>query len=151
MRFDSAKSYDEVVAALLADIGDTPVPINGFPAESETWADYQAKVEPHVGPSGFMLFATFDHGGWLPTAGVNRKALRVILGNPLIAITMIRHDVTAALFAPVELLVVDESGNRSSITYVRPSSLMVIEENPPLLDAARALDAKLEALITKVT
>jgi hypothetical protein len=98
-----------------------------------------------------MLFATFDHGGWLPTAGVNRKALRVILGNPLIAITMIRHDVTAALFAPVELLVVDESGNRSSITYVRPSSLMVIEENPPLLDAARALDAKLEALITKVT
>jgi hypothetical protein len=51
MRFDSAKSYDEVVAALLADIGDTPVPINGFPAESETWADYQAKVEPVWGPA----------------------------------------------------------------------------------------------------
>jgi hypothetical protein len=30
--------------------------------------------------------------------------MRVILGNPLIAITMLRHEVTAGLFAPVECL-----------------------------------------------
>jgi len=150
VRAVSEKPYDELVAALFADIGSTPVPINDFPSASQTWEDYQRKVEPHVGPSGFMLFAAFDHGGWLPTAGVNRKVLRVILGNPLIAITMIRHDVTAALFAPVEVLVLDEPDNRSSVTYIRPSSLMVTEENPPLLDAARALDAKLDALVAKV-
>ena len=97
------------------------------------------------------MFNVFDHGGWINYAGINRKMLRVILGNPLIAITMIRHDVTAGLFAPVELLVLDEDDGRSSITYVKPSSLMVVESNPPLLAAAEELDAKLAALVAKVT
>lgn len=97
-----------------------------------------------------MLFATFDHGVWISKAGIERKALRVILGNPLIAITMIRHDATAGLFAPVELLILDEDGG-SSLTYVKPSSLMVVDDNPPLQSAAEALDAKLAALAAKVT
>jgi len=33
------------------------------------------------------------------------------------------------------------------ITYVLPSSLIVVEENPQLLVAAQALDAKVEALV----
>ena len=64
---------------------------------------------------------------------------------------MLRHDVTAGLFAPVELLLVDEGEGRSSLTYVKPSSLMVVEPNPQLLSAAQELDAKLAALATKVT
>ena len=151
MRFESDKTYDEVLAALFADIGDRPVPINELPTKAATWDTYQSLVEPYVGPSGFMLFAAFDHGSWIRYAGIDRKALRVILGNPLIAITMVRHDVSAALFAPVELLVVDEPGDRSSVTYVLPSSLMVVEPNPPLLAAAQVLDEKLEALVRKVT
>ena len=151
MRFDSAMSYDELVAALLADIGDKPVAINDFATASDSWDSYRERVEPHVGPSGFMLFNLVDHGGWITKAGIDRKALRVILGNPLIAITMLRHDVTAGLFAPVEMLLVDEGEGRSSLTYVKPSSLMVVEPNPELLNAAEELDAKLASLATKVT
>jgi hypothetical protein len=36
------------------------------------------------------------------------------------------------------------------LTYLKPSSLMVIEENPALLAAAEELDAKLAALAAKV-
>jgi uncharacterized protein (DUF302 family) len=97
------------------------------------------------------LFNLIDHGAWITEAGIDRKVMRVILGNPLIAITMLRHDVSAGLFAPVELLIVDESDNRSSLTYVKPSSLMVVEPNPQLLSAAEELDAKLAALAAKVT
>ena len=64
---------------------------------------------------------------------------------------MLRHDVTAGLFAPVEVLLVDEGEDRSSLTYVKPSSLMVVEDNPQLLSAAKELDAKLAALAAKVT
>lgn len=149
VRYDSAKSYDELIAALLADIGEQPVPINDISAVDGDWDSYQSRVEKYVGPSGFMLFALLDHGAWIRKAGIERRELRVILGNPLIAITMIRHDVTAGLFAPVELLILDEPGG-SSLTYVKPSSLMVIEPNPPLLAAAEALDAKLAALAAKV-
>ncbi|OBK43462.1 DUF302 domain-containing protein [Mycobacterium kubicae] len=150
LRYDSTRSYDEVLAALFADIGQKPVPIGDIATSNAEWHSYRRQVESHVGPGGFMLFGLVDHGAWISKAGIDRKALRVILGNPLIAITMLRHDLTAGLFAPVELLVQNEPEG-SSLTYVKPSSLMVVEPNPELLSAARELDAKLAALAAKVT
>ena len=150
VRYDSAKSYDDLVAALLADIGEQPVPIDEIGTAGGDWEAYQRRVEPYVGPSGFMLFALLDHGAWIGKAGIERKVLRVILGNPLIAITMLRHDQTAGLFVPVEVLILDENGS-SSLTYVRPSSLMSVEDNAELRSAAEALDVKLAALAAKVT
>jgi hypothetical protein len=38
-------------------------------------------------------------------------------------------------------------GEGCAITYVIPSSLIAIDDNPPLLAAARRLDDKLEALM----
>ncbi|OBK52219.1 DUF302 domain-containing protein [Mycobacterium sp. 1081908.1] len=150
VRYDSSKSYDELLAALLADIGDKPVPINEIANRHDDWESYRQEVESYVGPSGFMLFSLLDHGGWITKAGIDRKAMRVILGNPLIAITMLRHDVSAGLFAPVELLLTNE-GEGSSLTYVKPSSLMVVEPNAELRNAAEQLDAKLAALAERVT
>jgi hypothetical protein len=153
LRFDSSKPFDAVVEALLADVGRSPVPINDFAKRFDSWESYEHEVASHVGPGGFMLFGLFDHGSWLTKTGIEQKVLRVVIGNPLIAITMIRHDVTAGLFAPVELLITEEAGGRgreeqsgrSAVTYVVPSSLMVVEPNPPLLAAALELDAKLQA------
>ncbi|HEY4087592.1 MAG TPA: DUF302 domain-containing protein [Bryobacteraceae bacterium] len=151
IRFDSRKSFDELVRALLADVGEKPLAIDDLPAKFESWELYKAEVESHVGPSGFILFALLNHGAWIRKVHLQQKVLRLIIGNPLLAITMLRHDLTAGLFAPVELIVIEEGGDQSSLTYVRPSSLMVVEPNEPLLTAARELDAKLQALATKVT
>ncbi|ORA08954.1 DUF302 domain-containing protein [Mycobacterium arosiense] len=150
VRYDSAKGYDELRAALFADIGEQPVSINDIATGTGDWESYRERVESRVGPSGFMLFGTVDHGAWITKAGIDRRALRVILGNPLIAITMLRHDVTAGLFAPVELLLLEE-GSGSSLSYVKPSSLMVVEPNAELLSAAEGLYAKVAALAEKVT
>ncbi|MDV3126642.1 DUF302 domain-containing protein [Mycobacterium sp. 21AC1] len=151
LRFDSAKGFSELVAALLARVGETPVPIDDIGAKFPTWESYEREVQSHVGPSGFMLFAQWDHGAWINKAGIDRQVLRVVIGNPLIAITMLRHDVTAGLFAPVELLLTEEAGGRSALTYVVPSSLMVVEPNRPLLEAANELDVKLAALAAAAT
>jgi uncharacterized protein (DUF302 family) len=67
-----------------------------------------------------MLFAEIDHGGWLPKFGIKQRTVRWILGNPLYAVTMIRHDITAGLFAPVELLVT-ENIDRAGTTDLRRS------------------------------
>ena len=151
LRFDSTKSFDDLVDALLADVGDEPVQIDDIATRFESWESYEREVQSHVGPSGFMLFALWNHGGWIAKAGIERQVLRVVIGNPLIAITMLRHDVTAGLFAPVELLLTDEDNGRSALTYAVPSSLMVVEPNPLLRAAALELDAKLAALAAKVT
>ena len=151
LRFDSPKSFDDLVDALLDDVGDKPVKIDDIAARFGSWESYEQEVQSHVGPGGFMLFALWNHGGWISKAGIEKKVLRIVIGNPLIAITMLRHDVTAGLFAPVELLLTEEDNGRSALTYVVPSSLMVFEPNPPLRAAAQELDAKLAALAATVT
>jgi uncharacterized protein (DUF302 family) len=151
LTFDSKKSFDEVVSSLLADVGDKPVLLNAIAANSESWDSYKKEIESQVGPSGFSLFATIDHGAWIKKVGIRKKVLRLIIGNPTIAITMLRHDLTAGLFAPVELILIEEDDGHCSLTYVRPSSLMVVEKNDALLDAAKELDSKLQALAQKVT
>jgi uncharacterized protein (DUF302 family) len=149
--YGSAKSFDDLVDAVLADVGREPVPIDDIAKLYESWDAYEHEVRSHVGPSGFMLFAEWNHGAWIAKAGIHRKALRLVIGNPLIAITMLRHDVIAGLFAPVELLLTEEPNGASALTYVVPSSLMVVEPNRPLLAAARQLDAKLAAFASKAT
>ncbi len=146
--------FDEVLTRLRAEMGRVSVQeIVALARTPITEAEYVQEVnERFVGKSGFMLFAEIDHGGWLPKFGIERRTVRWILGNPLIAVTMIRHDITAGLFAPVELLVTEAEDRRSvTVTYVRPSTLMVIGNNPPLLEAARALDEKFDALVARAT
>ncbi|MDE1918920.1 MAG: DUF302 domain-containing protein [Sphingomonadales bacterium] len=147
-------SFDEVCSRLREQMGSATVQeIVALAQTLITQADYIAQVqERFVGPSGFMRFAQIDHGNWLPVFGIHRRSLRWVLGNPLIAMTMIRHDITAGLFAPVEILITEaQDGTGTSVTYVRPSSQMVIESNPPLLAAAVVLDVKLDQLITQAT
>jgi uncharacterized protein (DUF302 family) len=154
IEIDTSVSFDEVLSRLRRLMGDASVPeVVTFAKEATTEAEFIQRVQERlVGESGFMLFHEIDHGGWLPRFGINRRVVRWILGNPLLAITMIRHDITAGLFAPVEILVTEkERGAGTTITYVRPSSLISIEVNPSLEAAAKALDEKLEALIVKAT
>jgi len=151
---DTLVSFGEVLSRLRKLMGDASVPeVVALAKVALNEAEFAQKVEERfVGESGFTLFHEIDHGGWLSRFGINKRTLRWILGNPLIAITMIRHDISAGLFAPVEILVTEkEGGAGTTVTYVRPSSLIVIEENLPLRKAAKALDEKLDALIAKAS
>ncbi|MCV7064298.1 hypothetical protein H7I76_36575 [Mycolicibacterium vaccae] len=76
LRYESSKSYDELVAALLADIGDTSVPIDDIASAADSWESYQQEVQRHVGPSGFMLFGLFNHGGWITKAALTVSVAR---------------------------------------------------------------------------
>jgi uncharacterized protein (DUF302 family) len=146
----SEKSYEQLQTALLDDIGDCPVDLQMLAETYATWEAYREQVEGYKGQSGFMLFGLINHGDWMAKVGTFRRSLRVVLGNPIIAISMLQHDLNAGLFAPVEVLLVEETDGTSSLMYVKPSSLMVVESNPELLTAAQVLDAKLQALVVKV-
>lgn len=73
VRYDSEKPFEDLVRALMADVGDQPVEIDAIGATSADWDAYRDGVQSHVGAHGFMLFALLDHGGWLPKAGIDRK------------------------------------------------------------------------------
>jgi uncharacterized protein (DUF302 family) len=154
IQVNTTRSLDEVVANLRALMGRADgTRFAAVAQETNSEADYVREVEARlVGESGFMLFSEFDHGAWIGKFGIHRRVLRWILGNPLIAITMLRHDIGAGLFVPVEILLTEQLEEQgSTITYVRPSSLIAVEDNPQLLAAAQALDTKLHMLITRAT
>jgi uncharacterized protein (DUF302 family) len=152
VRHETARSFDEVLATLWTAVGDaTRGELGAAVRDCGTQESFARRMQEVAGDSGFMLFFEMDHGAWLKTFGVRRKIVRWVFGNPIIAYTMLRHDVAAGLFAPIEFVLIEnESGHGSTLTYDLPSSLMVIDDNPPLLEAAKALDRKLVELVERV-
>src|SRR5262249_1127358 len=112
VRFKSRRSFDEVLQRLhqLVPAAITPEQYRAAMATAGgvRVERFEKVVRSHTAQSGFMLFAEFDYHQWLGLYGIQQKLVRWILGNPVIAITMIRHDLEAALFAPVELLLVED-------------------------------------------
>jgi uncharacterized protein (DUF302 family) len=151
---ETTVSFDEVINRLHRLCGNSSIPkLVSLAKNNLSEAQYIEEVEKRfVGESGFMLFHEIDHGGWMTSFGIQKKMVRWILGNPLIAITMLRHDLTSGLFAPVEILVTEQDGGIGSVvTYVKPSSLIVMNENPELRSAAEALDEKFATLVSRIT
>lgn len=151
VRFDSTRSFDAVKSSLLSFMGTARLEeVSKATQGARSPEDLERGLKPFIGESGFMLFFEVDHSKWLPLYGITQKATRLIFGNQLVAITMIRHDIEASFFVPVELLLF-ENGDGSAIIYDLPSSLMQAKANPELLTAAQALDAKIEALVSRAT
>jgi uncharacterized protein (DUF302 family) len=153
LEYRSNKSFDEVLSALRGLVGNATIAqVNEHGTGGATREQFEKRIHALEGESGFMLFHEINHSQWIQAYGMKRNVLRWILGNPLIAITMLKHDIRAGLFAPVELMLIeDESGQGCTVIYDLPSSLMVTEENPPLLEAAQALDKKLATLVARAT
>ena len=107
----------------------------------------RAKIEAMAGPNGFMLFSTNDHGSLLTLAGQKRKAIQYVVGNPLFALQMTQHDIRASLYAPLRVLIYEDSEGMTCVEYDRPSSLFGQFGNDRIASTAAMLDRKLEALV----
>jgi uncharacterized protein (DUF302 family) len=107
-----------------------------------------AKIEAMAGPSGFMLFATHNHGALLRLAGQKRKAVQYVVGNPLFAFQMTQHDIRASLYAPLRVLLYEDERGRTCLEYDKPSSLFGQFNNAGIAPVASMLDRKLEDLVT---
>jgi uncharacterized protein (DUF302 family) len=110
-----------------------------------------AKIEAMAGRSGFMLFGTTDHGSLLRLAGQGRKAVQYVVGNPLFALRMTRHDIRAGLYAPLRVLIYENGEGKTCLEYDRPSSLFGQFGDGRITPTAAMLDGKLEALMAAAT
>jgi uncharacterized protein (DUF302 family) len=99
-----------------------------------------------------MRFLTVDHGVWMARVGLNAKARMYTIGNPLIARTLLEHDLAAGLNVPVRLTICEDAVNRTTrLACDLPSSLMSGLRNEKVTSAAKKLDDKLIALAIHVT
>lgn len=144
----SSRSFEEVVSAFESAVGS--VEDTGFPAllaSTKSAEEFEDGVRSREGTSGFMRFLTVDHGAWMARVGLNAKARMYTIGNPLIARTMLEHDIAAGLNVPVRLIIYEDAASRTTrLVYDLPSSLMSGLKNQKVTVAAKKLDAKLIAL-----
>ncbi|PYM01965.1 MAG: hypothetical protein DMF13_06915 [Verrucomicrobia bacterium] len=144
----SSRSFEEVVNAFESAVGS--VEDTGFAvlvASMKSAEEFESQVKSRESTSGFMRFLTVDHGAWMTRVGLKAKARMYTIGNPLIARTMLEHDIAAGLNVPVRLMIYEEPATRTTrVTYDLPSSLMSGLQNEKVTAAAKKLDAKLIAL-----
>src|SRR5450759_1719915 len=149
----SSRPFEQVVTAFESAVGS--VEETGFPAllaSTKSAEEFESRVKSSEGTSGFMRFLTVDHGAWLARIGLHAKARMYTIGNPLIARTMLEHDIAAGLNVPVRLMIYEDSASRTTrLTYDLPSSLMSGLQNEKVAAAAKKLDAKLIALAIHAT
>ena len=148
----SSRSFEEVVSAFESAVGS--VEDIGFPAllaATKSAEEFESQVQSRESTSGFMRFLTVDHGSWMTRVGLNARARMYTIGNPLIAQTMIRHDLGAGLNVPIRLMIYEDASGKVRLAYDLPSSLMSRLRNEEVTTAANALDAKLGVLAELAT
>jgi uncharacterized protein (DUF302 family) len=144
----SARSFDEVITAFEATVGPGDGETFRNAVEASTGPDdFEARMRASEGTSGFMLFLAADHGAWMARVGLKARAKLYIIGNPLIARTMIEHDIGVGLNVPVRVLIYEDPRTGTChLAYDLPSSLMGRLKNHRVTAAAKLLDQKLATL-----
>jgi uncharacterized protein (DUF302 family) len=144
-RIETSKPFAEVKAALeeLAPALDPIIP------EALRRGDIAgAKVALRHGPE-LAIFSARDHGGLLRVAGLARKAVQYEIGNPLTATRMTQHQLPAALYAPLRVLLYEDEAGHAVFEYDRPSSLFGQFGDHRVTAVARELDVSLENMLVK--
>jgi uncharacterized protein (DUF302 family) len=143
------KPFGEVAAAFEARLGRFDPAAHEQLRNGAAPEAVRARLEGMVGPSGFMLFRTSDHGALLRLVGQSKKAVQYLVGNPLFAIQMTQHDIRAGLYAPLRVLLYEDEEGKTCVEYDRPSSLFGQFGKAKVTEVATMLDRKLEQLIAE--
>ena len=149
VRVVADKPFDQVTKAFEQQLGQFNEETYKSLAAGEDAEKARAKLEAMVGPSGFMLFRTSDHGSLLRLAGQKKKAIQYLVGNPLFAIQMTQHDIRASLYAPLRVLIYENENGKTCVEYDKPSSLFGQFGNAKVTEVATMLDRKMEQLVAK--
>jgi len=150
---ESERAFEDVVAAFEKAVGvaDRDAFQKAVAAAGDE-RDFEKRMGAFEGSSGFMRFLDIDHGAWMSRIGLSARCKLYILGNPLIARTMLKHDLGVGLNVPVRAMIYeDQKSGKARFAYDLPSSLMVRLGNEQVKAAARALDEKMQALAKAVT
>lgn len=149
VRVVADRPFDKVAKAFEQQLGQFNPEVYKSLAAGDDAEKVRAEIEAMVGPSGFMLFKTSDHGSLLRLAGQKKKALQYVVGNPLFAIQMTQHDIRAGLYAPLRVLLYENEKGKTCVEYDKPSSLFGQFGNTRVAEVATMLDRKLEQLVAK--
>jgi len=145
VRITSKRRFAEVRAAIEADLPklDTSIKVLLSSGDQEGVKKY----EEH-GPKLFM-FLERDHGALLAIEGRKRNAVQYEIGNPITASKMTRHNLGAALYAPLRVALFETESGEVVFEYDKPSTLFGQIGDERITEIGLTLDRELEAALIK--
>jgi hypothetical protein len=145
VKIESTKLFAGVKAALERSVPQLDTGIFGLLQRGES---DRARRELERGPA-LSIFSSRDHGTLLQITGQPRKAVQYDIGNPLTATRMTQHQLPAALYAPLRVVLYENEAGGATFEYDRPSSLLGQFGDERVTAVARELDASLERMLVK--
>jgi uncharacterized protein (DUF302 family) len=143
IRISSVRPFAEVRRNLEGTVPNLDV---GIAEALQSGDQKRAKDYEDNGPK-LSIFSKRDHGALLQIAGSRRNAMQYEIGNPLTASMMTRHQLPAALYAPLRVVLFEDQQGRGIFEYDRPSSFFGQYGDERVLEVGRYLDATLEAVL----
>lgn len=145
IRITCRRSFAEVRAALAAELPELDARI--IPLLSG--GDQVAIAEYEKNGPKLFIFLERDHGTLLEIADGAKKAIQYEIGNPITASKMTRHQLGAALYAPLRVALFETEGGEVVFEYDRPSSLFGQFGDDRVREVGLYLDRELEAALLK--
>jgi uncharacterized protein (DUF302 family) len=118
-------------------------------AEALRHGDRKRATDYDEGGPRLSIFEERDHGALLEIFGGKRNALQYEIGNPLTASKMTRHQLSAALYAPLRVVLFADEHGRGVFEYDKPSSFFGQYGDERVTEVGRYLDVTLEAALRK--
>jgi uncharacterized protein (DUF302 family) len=143
IRISSGRSFAEVRRRLE---GTVPKLDTGIAEALRSGDQRRAKDYEDSGPR-LSIFGERDHGALLQIAGSRRNAMQYEIGNPLTASKMTRHQLPAALYAPLRVVLFEDEEGKGIFEYDKPSSFFGQYGDERVTEVGRYLDATLEAVL----
>jgi uncharacterized protein (DUF302 family) len=106
----------------------------------------RARDYEKTGPK-LSIFEERDHGGLLQIFGDKGNALQYEIGNPLTASKMTRYQLSAALYAPLRVVLFEDEQGKGVFEYDKPSSFFGQYGDERVTEVGRYLDTALEAAL----
>jgi uncharacterized protein (DUF302 family) len=143
VRIESSKPFPDVCAAL-----ERAVP-RLDPGILKLLADGDIERVDHERQHGqeLSIFLVRDHGTLLQIAGRARSARQYDIGNPITASLMTRHQLAAAQYAPIRVVLYEHEAGYAVFEYDRPSSVFGQFDDEQVSIVARGLDAALTRVL----
>jgi len=140
VQIESAKSFADVRAALERSVPRLdPGLVKALDDGDVERADREKKEGPEL-----SIFQVRDHGALLKIAGKACNALQYDIGNPVTASLMTRHRLSAALYAPIRVVLYENDAGQGVFEYDQPSTTFGQFGDERVTAVARGLDAALE-------
>jgi Domain of unknown function DUF302 len=139
IKIESSKPFRDVCAALEGAVPELdPGTLELLAGGDFERVDHERRFGPEL-----SIFLMRDHGALLQIAGGARNARQYDIGNPITASLMTRHQLAAAQYAPIRVVLYENEAGHAVFEYDRPSSMFGQFDDEQVSVVARALDAAL--------